>query len=78
MAFALNSYPVAYRAKFSNSTWTEEYIEKPHKKAEEEAAMESGERAKIEASRKEKHQQNPTATLPKCMSFQQLIISINH
>ena len=42
--------------------------------AHEEAAFAT----KIEASRKEKHQQNPTATLPKCMSFQQLIISINH
>ncbi|GMO55343.1 MAG: branched-chain amino acid aminotransferase [Termitinemataceae bacterium] len=30
MAFALNSYPVSYRAKF-NGTWTEEFIEKTHK-----------------------------------------------
>jgi len=39
MAFSLNPYPVTYRAKFSGGNWTEEYIEKPHKTPEEEAAM---------------------------------------
>jgi branched-chain amino acid aminotransferase len=51
MAFALNSYPVTYRAKFSGGKWNEEYLEKPHKTREAEAAMAAGEREKIENSR---------------------------
>ena len=51
MAFALNSYPVAYRAQYSGGKWIEEYLEKPHRKAAEEAAMSSEERSKLEASR---------------------------
>jgi branched-chain amino acid aminotransferase len=51
MAFALSSYPVTYRAKFSGEKWSEEYLEKPHKTAEEEAAMAPETRAKIENSR---------------------------
>jgi branched-chain amino acid aminotransferase len=51
MAFALNSYPVSYRAKFSDGKWDEEYLEKPHKTPEAEAAMNAEERAKIENSR---------------------------
>jgi branched-chain amino acid aminotransferase len=51
MAFALNSYPVSYRAKFSGGKWDEEYLEKPHKTPEAEAAMSAEERAKIENSR---------------------------
>jgi hypothetical protein len=42
--------------------------------AHEEAATAT----KNAAWNKEKHTQNPTATLPKCISSQQLIISINH
>jgi len=51
MAFALNSYPIAYRAKFSGGKWSEEYLEKPHKTAEAEAAMSEEDRGKIEDSR---------------------------
>ena len=51
MAFALNSYPIAYRAKFSEGNWSEEYLEKPHKTPEAEAAMSAGERNAIENSR---------------------------
>ena len=51
MAFALNSYPVSYRAKFSGGTWSEEYLEKPHETPEAEAAMSAPEREKIENSR---------------------------
>jgi len=51
MAFALSSYPVTYRAKFSGEKWNEEYLEKPHKTPEEEAAMSADERAKIENAR---------------------------
>jgi branched-chain amino acid aminotransferase len=46
MAFSLNSYPVVYRAKFESGRWGEEYIEKPHRGAEEEAAMGEAERDK--------------------------------
>ena len=48
MAFALNSYPVSYRAKFSGGNWKEEYLEKKHGTPQEEAAMGTGERGKIE------------------------------
>ena len=51
MAFALNSYPITYRAKFSGGKWNEEYLEKPHKTPEAEAAMSAEERGKIENSR---------------------------
>jgi branched-chain amino acid aminotransferase len=57
MAFALNSYPVTYRAKFSKSAgdcrgaWSEEFLEKPHKTPEEEAAMSADARAALENSR---------------------------
>jgi branched-chain amino acid aminotransferase len=51
MAFGLSLYPVTYRAKFSGSKWSEEYLEKPHKTPEEEAAMNAAERGKIEDSR---------------------------
>ncbi|MCL2196008.1 MAG: aminotransferase class IV [Treponema sp.] len=51
MAFALNTYPITYRAKFSGGKWSDEYIEKPHKTQEEEAALSAGERVKLENSR---------------------------
>jgi branched-chain amino acid aminotransferase len=51
MAFTLNSYPAAFRAKYSGGKWTEEYLEKNHKKPDEEAGMDSGQRSAIEASR---------------------------
>ena len=51
MAFALNSYPITYRAKCSGGTWSEEYLEKPHKTPEEEAAMSAEERSRIENAR---------------------------
>jgi branched-chain amino acid aminotransferase len=51
MAFALNSYPVSYRAKYSNGKWLDEYLEKAHGTPESEAAMSSEERGKIENSR---------------------------
>ena len=51
MAFALNSYPIAYRAKFSGGRWSEEYLEKPHGTPEAEAAMSAEERGRVENSR---------------------------
>ncbi|GHV86109.1 putative branched-chain-amino-acid aminotransferase [Spirochaetia bacterium] len=40
MAFTLNSYPVVYRAKYTKAGgWKEEFLEKPHKTPEEEAAL---------------------------------------
>jgi branched-chain amino acid aminotransferase len=51
MAFALNTYPITYRAKFSDGKWLDEYIEKPHKTPEEEAAMSQEDRDKLENSR---------------------------
>jgi branched-chain amino acid aminotransferase len=51
MAFALNTYPVTYRGKFSDGNWTGEYLEKPHKTQDEEAAMSAEERGKLENSR---------------------------
>jgi branched-chain amino acid aminotransferase len=51
MAFALNSYPVTYRAKFSGGKWTEEYLEKPHNTPEAEANMSDEDRGRIENSR---------------------------
>jgi branched-chain amino acid aminotransferase len=51
MAFSLNSYPVVYRAKFENSNWKSEYLERPHKKVEEEAALGDEERNALSLSR---------------------------
>jgi branched-chain amino acid aminotransferase len=51
MAFSLSSYPVIYRAKFSNNKWTGGYIEKPCKSPEEEAAMKEGDRNALADSR---------------------------
>jgi branched-chain amino acid aminotransferase len=51
MAFALNTYPITYRARFSNVKWSSVYLEKPHKTPEEEAAMNEHDRAAIENSR---------------------------
>jgi len=51
MAFALNTYPITYRAKFSDGKWSGEYLEKPHKTPEEEAAMSAQDRAGLENSR---------------------------
>jgi len=51
MAFALNTYPITYRAKFSDGKWVDEYIEKPHKTPEEEAVMSDEEHIKLENSR---------------------------
>lgn len=51
MAFALNSYPITYRAKYSGGKWTEEYLEKPHKTPEAEAALSTEERERIENAR---------------------------
>ena len=49
MAFALNTYPITYRAKFSSGKWNEgEYLEKPHKTPEEEAQMNDEDRAALE------------------------------
>jgi branched-chain amino acid aminotransferase len=53
MAFALNTYPVTYRARFSGGKWSSEYLEKPHKTPEEEAALGENERAALENSRNE-------------------------
>ena len=51
MGFALNTYPITYRSKFSGGNWTGEYIEKPHKTPAEEAAMSAEDREKLENSR---------------------------
>jgi len=51
MAFALNTYPITYRSKFSEGKWSGEYLEKPHKSPEEEAAMNDNDRAMMENSR---------------------------
>jgi branched-chain amino acid aminotransferase len=53
MAFSLNSYPVTYRSwyQIQSKTWTEEWLEKPHKTPAEEAAMGEGERDTLIASR---------------------------
>jgi branched-chain amino acid aminotransferase len=51
MAFALNSYPVIYRSKYTADGWRGEYIEKSHKMPEEEAALETAERNRLEQSR---------------------------
>jgi len=51
MAFTLNSYPVTYRAKYLGGKWSDEYLEKPHKAPEAEAAMGAADREKMESSR---------------------------
>jgi hypothetical protein len=51
MAFALNAYPVTYRAKFSGGKWNEEYLEKKHGTPESEEAMAAEERNSIINSR---------------------------
>jgi branched-chain amino acid aminotransferase len=51
MAFSLNSYPVVYRAQYTNNSWKGEYLEKPHKTPEAEAAMPASERDGLAASR---------------------------
>jgi len=51
MAFALNTYPITYRSKFSDGKWAGEYLEKPHKTPQEEAAMNEADRLKLEYSR---------------------------
>ena len=48
MAFALNTYPVTFRAKYSGGAWSGEYLEKPHKSPQEEASMDADKRAKLE------------------------------
>ena len=51
MAFTLNTYPITYRSRFLNGEWSGEYLEKPHKTPEEEAAMSEDERTKLQNSR---------------------------
>ncbi|MCL2831838.1 MAG: branched-chain-amino-acid transaminase [Treponema sp.] len=51
MAFALSSYPVAYRAKFEKTGWNEEYIVKTHRKPQEEAKMSEADRNALVDSR---------------------------
>jgi branched-chain amino acid aminotransferase len=51
MAFALNSYPVIYRSKYSPAGWRGEYIEKTHKTPGEEAALDAAERGRLENAR---------------------------
>ncbi|MDR3335599.1 MAG: branched-chain-amino-acid transaminase [Treponema sp.] len=53
MAFNLNAYPVSYRARYSakTKTWPEEYLEKPHKKPEEEANLGEAEAVALADSR---------------------------
>jgi branched-chain amino acid aminotransferase len=51
MGFALNTYPITYRSKFSGGKWSGGYLEKPHKTPEEEAAMSEEDRIQLENSR---------------------------
>jgi len=51
MAFTLNSYPVVYRAKFTKDKWKGEYLEKPHKTPEAEAAMTAAQRSTMSGIR---------------------------
>jgi len=51
MAFALNTYPITYRAKFDGGNWSGEYLEKPHKTPEEEEKMSEDDLAKLQDSR---------------------------
>ena len=51
MAFALNLYPISFRAKFFRGEWYDEYPGKPHKTPEEESAMSAEDREKIANAR---------------------------
>jgi len=51
MAFALNTYPVTFRARYSGGAWPGEYLEKPHRTPAEEASMDADERGKLEGAR---------------------------
>ena len=51
MAFALNCYPVVYRAKFVKGKWKGEYLEQPHKTPGDEAALPVAQQAKLSESR---------------------------
>jgi branched-chain amino acid aminotransferase len=52
MAFTLNSYPAAYRAKYTKDRgWKEEFLEKPHKNAQDEAKLPPAEAAALAESR---------------------------
>ncbi|MFA6506280.1 MAG: branched-chain-amino-acid transaminase [Treponemataceae bacterium] len=51
MAFSLNSYPIVYRSKYTPSSWTEEWLEKPHKTPAEEDKMSDADRDALIASR---------------------------
>ncbi|MDR2468485.1 MAG: branched-chain-amino-acid transaminase [Spirochaetaceae bacterium] len=51
MAFSLQSYPMVYRAAFNEGLWREEYLERPHKTADEEVALPHEERAALENAR---------------------------
>ena len=51
MGFTLNTYPITYRAQFSEGKWSGGYLEKPHKTPEEEAAMSEDERSRLQNSR---------------------------
>ncbi|MCX7023736.1 MAG: aminotransferase class IV [Spirochaetes bacterium] len=51
MAFSLDTYPIAYRARYSGSSWTGEWLEKPHASPTEEAALGQEERDKLASSR---------------------------
>jgi len=51
MAFALNCYPVVYRAKFAKGKWKGEYLVKPYKTPKEESAMTAAQQAALVGSR---------------------------
>ena len=52
MAFSLSTYPVVYRAKYAQNKWKKgEYLEKPHKTPEEEAALPKARREALADSR---------------------------
>ncbi|MDR1178064.1 MAG: branched-chain-amino-acid transaminase [Spirochaetaceae bacterium] len=51
MAFALSSYPVSYRAKYGSKQWSEEYIQKTSKTAEEESRLSETERGVLQNAR---------------------------
>jgi branched-chain amino acid aminotransferase len=52
VAFNLNSYPIVYRAKYTKEKgWKEEFLEKPHKTPEEEAALSKADAAALSDSR---------------------------
>jgi branched-chain amino acid aminotransferase len=51
MAFALSSYPVVYRSKYQNTTWSGEYLDKPHQTPTQEAALGERERISLADSR---------------------------